>query len=423
MKKHFSRCFFALLLVSGETGIAGNCTPPASTNLPVRLIPQEQANWCWAACAQMVMCYIGQTNVLQSIQAYDAFGYQGCWAGANAYDHVGLPQFGRYGFKSNKRCDRPLSWDEITKEIGCKGKPFIWEERHTCVCISHMRVVAGYTNVIDGGIEKKQLMVYDPSPEGLGDFALFDFGTYTNSFQCSQDDCEPGHWCTYYDVTPLMPGEALPASVPLQCFDGPRDACNRHFEMDTSVPEATEVARSALTNLQLIAKGGDWRVLGFEPGDNLDTISLGEGLAVLTVFRAALGEFRDSGPFQQLVPLNEIIVPVLSGNKVRSSITIVKRQNKWQVSSYGNSNLAKLLTRARDTSKARTDVRLSDYFAVLVPVGRNPYFVAYKSREGKLMFNAILEDPLNRIYTCETVAATDIFRSLANRVTKEVGAR
>ncbi len=38
---------------------------PAPTTLPVPFFEQEETNWCWAACIQMVMHYFNQTSVDQ----------------------------------------------------------------------------------------------------------------------------------------------------------------------------------------------------------------------------------------------------------------------------------------------------------------------------------------------------------------------
>lgn len=38
---------------------------PGAKELPVHLISQKESNWCWAACAKMVMSYYGETSVKQ----------------------------------------------------------------------------------------------------------------------------------------------------------------------------------------------------------------------------------------------------------------------------------------------------------------------------------------------------------------------
>src|SRR5262245_59125277 len=79
------------------------CSPPASTNLHVRLCPQEENNWCWAACAEMIMLKIGNVDILQCEQATKASAYADC---CNVgCDDTGWPEFWRYGFNFTNFCE------------------------------------------------------------------------------------------------------------------------------------------------------------------------------------------------------------------------------------------------------------------------------------------------------------------------------
>lgn len=44
-----------------KISVSPNVPGSISANLPIRHIPQEQTKWCWAASAQMVLEYRGQT--------------------------------------------------------------------------------------------------------------------------------------------------------------------------------------------------------------------------------------------------------------------------------------------------------------------------------------------------------------------------
>lgn len=46
-----------------ETMAAGTGTPPPMLDVPY--VAQEQSQWCWAACAQMVATFLGQAGVKQ----------------------------------------------------------------------------------------------------------------------------------------------------------------------------------------------------------------------------------------------------------------------------------------------------------------------------------------------------------------------
>jgi hypothetical protein len=49
-----------------------------SVTLPVPYVRQEQTQWCWAACAQMVANYLGNTNVRQCELANALHGQSRC---------------------------------------------------------------------------------------------------------------------------------------------------------------------------------------------------------------------------------------------------------------------------------------------------------------------------------------------------------
>ena len=54
-------------------------TPPlGARTINVPQIPQQQTQWCWAACADMVLHYYGNTEVQQCDFANWLFGLSGC---------------------------------------------------------------------------------------------------------------------------------------------------------------------------------------------------------------------------------------------------------------------------------------------------------------------------------------------------------
>jgi Papain-like cysteine protease AvrRpt2 len=72
-------------------------TPPQDGRLiPVPRLKQCQTEWCWAACAQMVLRYYGDANIKQCDIAHKAFPQIGC---CNA----------------PATCNQRLSRDEVTQ--------------------------------------------------------------------------------------------------------------------------------------------------------------------------------------------------------------------------------------------------------------------------------------------------------------------
>src|SRR2546428_274897 len=52
--------FAALSLSTTPSAPAGACDPPARSSLAVPVHGQEESEWCWAACAEMVRDYFGR---------------------------------------------------------------------------------------------------------------------------------------------------------------------------------------------------------------------------------------------------------------------------------------------------------------------------------------------------------------------------
>lgn len=64
--------------VQQRTDIPATGGPSGAGPLPVPLIEQEQTQWCWAACAEMVLRYLGNGGVAQCDFANFLFGESSC---------------------------------------------------------------------------------------------------------------------------------------------------------------------------------------------------------------------------------------------------------------------------------------------------------------------------------------------------------
>ena len=73
------------------------------------MIKQEQRKWCWAACADMILHYYGNTEVRQCDLANWAFGVGGCC-----------------NISSSSICDRPSSDPETNRLFSAFGLRFLY---------------------------------------------------------------------------------------------------------------------------------------------------------------------------------------------------------------------------------------------------------------------------------------------------------
>ncbi len=51
---------------------------PNAKIINVPQIKQEQSNWCWAACTEMILCYYGESGIQQCELANELFGKSEC---------------------------------------------------------------------------------------------------------------------------------------------------------------------------------------------------------------------------------------------------------------------------------------------------------------------------------------------------------
>lgn len=81
---------------------------PASISLNVPFIKQEQNQWCWAACTQMIAEFLGKTGVKQCELANFLHGQTDCC------QHPG-----------SERCNQPCPYQRVVavyKKVGIKAK-------------------------------------------------------------------------------------------------------------------------------------------------------------------------------------------------------------------------------------------------------------------------------------------------------------
>jgi hypothetical protein len=174
----------------------GPCTPPPSRHLAVPLEGQETGKWCWAASTQMVLDYFGR-RVEQGRMANDEFDRTDCLDDPVPVDciHGAFLRVERYGYLSNTTVNgTALPWDELTRQLGCLGKPvaFSWQWIGGG---GHEMVATGYHSA-----RGRQFVEYnDPWPPGVGDFSVITYPAWVSN------DLSHHHGSDDYDFTFLGP--------------------------------------------------------------------------------------------------------------------------------------------------------------------------------------------------------------------------
>lgn len=133
--------------------------------IDVPLYLKEGFNSCWAACAEIVMQYIGKIRVRQCDQAKEASpnAVQDCCDASSGdlksgapCDELGYPDFAAWKFSAIDT-PTPLTWQECVDEIkACR--PFTYSRIDNSNDSEHMVVVDGYQTVQS----EQQLRIVDP---------------------------------------------------------------------------------------------------------------------------------------------------------------------------------------------------------------------------------------------------------------------
>lgn len=118
--------------------------PGAPSVLSVAYIAQEQTNWCWAACCQMVFQFDGVAGVQQCDMATAQFGGNCCAAPSSSMCNQGnWPEntYGHYGFNCS-RSNIPFTPGSLQAEIDA-GRPvecyYAWAGGG-----AHVALICGY---------------------------------------------------------------------------------------------------------------------------------------------------------------------------------------------------------------------------------------------------------------------------------------
>jgi hypothetical protein len=129
------------------------CTMP-SCQLPVAMARQEQTQWCWAACGQMCMQYLGY-NVSQCQMANDTFRRSDCCCPdcvpPSTFPDIACnnpvwPNFSHYNFSYTQSDEgSALSFCDIQNQTGCLGKPFAFSWTFNGGGGAHMMVATGFS--------------------------------------------------------------------------------------------------------------------------------------------------------------------------------------------------------------------------------------------------------------------------------------
>lgn len=342
--------------------------------LPVKLRPQEQFNWCWAACGEMIMETLG-TRVRQCVQANDQFHCGGnCCNGASVpkcCDTVGWPEFDKYDFSSKYRDFSGLSWQEIKDELSRpNSRPFAFANRERGGGVPHMMVAYGYVDAI----VTREILIRDPWPPHTGDSRTIEYDDYLG-LGTSQ------HVRDYFAVEsnpapapPLLAGSPL---AQLRRRNKLRQANGEAIAFDDAIRQATERAKR---KVEVFNTPAYLEILGLKNGDH--PLRLGEAIPVVWIGLDDVLKAEGKLPPQLEHRLSTMVeFPVLAGDDVIRAMDVQCGNGNWEIVRTANTTMTRILIAKRQELAKRREVKTSEVFEVSIP-GMNLFFAGCDRKEG-----------------------------------------
>src|SRR5579863_5071430 len=126
-----------------------------------------------------------------------------------------------------------------------------------------------------------------------------------------------------------------------------------------------EAASNGLSTLRSLVNSNNYRSMGFESLDEVQSASLGEPLPVYMVRLDQLREFQPGGdPEKLLGEIGQQLYPVLVNGAPRSAVVVEKQGEQWSPVSYGGANLVKALGQRWSENAATMKTAAPAYFEV-----------------------------------------------------------
>jgi len=291
--------------------------------LSVPVHPQETHLWCWAACGQMVMEFLGLASdeVRQCRQAERLFRRNDCCPQPQSLTtppaecvREGWPDFP--SFNISARCVRgALNPDELFSEVKLFRRPVIFSWKYTDLT-EHALVIIDF---FESGMFYF-LTVVNPSQGVTGEVVYGDYvslpGTYSASY-------------AFYAIERTGPG-AIAENCPK--VEAP-------LEPDSSVfSSAREAAEKSLKRIVLDSDAQRLRTWGFKNKEEADAAVVGAPIQEFLADADAILMFQqNSSVGLTLRPSGRWTFPVLVNGKVVTSLRVREfGQNLWKLSTFGD---------------------------------------------------------------------------------------
>ncbi len=186
------------------------------------------------------------------------------------------------------------------------------------------------------------------------------------------------------------------------------------FSQQVSV-EVNELKPTASAGLvvfrQLVKQQKNYREMGFESIEELETAMIGDPFEVFMVLLDELSEYKQGQNADQLLPeRKDFLFPVVAKDQVRSSLTVASTPKGRAVTSFGSPNKMVLLSKVRANRIETTKLASAAYFVVEVP-GLKLVFVGDHA-DGVLMLTPVFDDATYKFKTGVPIPAEKAFTAI-----------
>jgi hypothetical protein len=171
---------------------------------------------------------------------------------------------------------------------------------------------------------------------------------------------------------------------------------------------ADKVAAEGLSRFAALVTRENYRQMGFDSPEEVRSAKLGSPMRQFSVGLEDLRRFETgSDPAKLLGGADTLIFPVLTGERVRSSITLQRDSSGWRAVAFG----APAFTRAAWDARQKVDAAAgASSFIVRVPA-LNLFFLGTR-RDGQLMLAPLQDDPRLKLEKGVPAPAATVFMAL-----------
>jgi hypothetical protein len=170
-----------------------------------------------------------------------------------------------------------------------------------------------------------------------------------------------------------------------------------------------KVAAEALSRFAELVTRENYQQMGFDSPEEVRSAKLGPPMRQFSVGLESLRRFEaSSDPSKLLGGADTLIFPVLTGDRVRSSVTLQKDSSGWRAVAFG----APAFTRAAWDARGRSEAAGGGASPSIVRVPALNLFFLGTRRDGQLMLAPLVDDPRLKLEKGVPVPAATVFTAL-----------